>query len=230
MQVSVDSTDNSIHLIRVAARDADIGQNAKISYSLKETNGQFAINATSGDIWTRQKLIKSDYSIMVFARDQGIPKLSSTATVIVHVRKQITDKATILFTWPSFNITLVENTVPGYSFGPVSATVNGSVNGDLQYSIFPVYVPFSIDPVSGLFTVKGLLDREDQSVYLFDVRATYRGQTSSTVIAQCTVYIADINDNPPVFTDEVYQVYYIFFNLAVLVIALYGHAGIYYAI
>ena len=74
------------YVIRVSATDADYGANARISYHLSDGNGDFGINETTGQIFTRTPLDREmidRYQMTVRAADQGIPSLTGTATVLV---------------------------------------------------------------------------------------------------------------------------------------------------
>lgn len=59
---------------------------------------------------------------------------------------------------------------------------------------------FSIDGTSGVLVLERFLDREVQSTYQVTVRASDRGAPSPlSSLANVTITILDINDNPPVF-------------------------------
>lgn len=66
---------------------------------------------------------------------------------------------------------------------------------------------FDIDPSTGAIKTKVILDRELVQVYEFIVQAFDHGDPpkSALVAARVTIYINDVNDSPPVFTERLYQ-------------------------
>ncbi|XP_051972965.1 protocadherin gamma-C5-like isoform X7 [Xyrauchen texanus] len=98
---TVYSKENSVHdsiLCSVAANDPDLGENAKISYSILDSKVQdlsvssfIYINSDNGSIFSMQSFdyekIKV-FQIHVQAKDHGSPSLSSNATVHVFILDQ----------------------------------------------------------------------------------------------------------------------------------------------
>ena len=74
----------------VTATDADLGQNAQLTYGISDSSSQaiFSINATTGEISLLQKL---DYEnahqhiVTITVSDSGIPSLNSTGTLVINV-------------------------------------------------------------------------------------------------------------------------------------------------
>ena len=63
---------------------------------------------------------------------------------------------------------------------------------------------FSVDPHTGVISLISLLDREVTPDYSFTVIAEDGGAQPLTAKALVTVQVKDYNDNPPVFTKEMY--------------------------
>ena len=77
------------------------------------------------------------------------------------------------------------------------------LNGVIRYSI-EEDVPFEVDPVSGIISVSGQLDRETTGDYRFDVIANDLGNPPLSDTIRILVIIDDVNDSPPVFEENVY--------------------------
>lgn len=63
---------------------------------------------------------------------------------------------------------------------------------------------FSVDPVTGWISLTSPLDREAHGVY--DVIVVASSGTGSQSSSDVTVVVTDINDNPHIFNQEVYNV------------------------
>nr|XP_043895487.1 protocadherin alpha-C2-like isoform X2 [Solea senegalensis] len=76
---------------KVTAWDSDAGQNAWLLYSLQQTNTDldlFKVHEYTGEIRTTRRVIEDNstsFVLTVLVRDNGLPELSSTATIHVHV-------------------------------------------------------------------------------------------------------------------------------------------------
>ena len=72
-----------------------------------------------------------------------------------------------------------------------------------RYSIMPsdsaVMERFSINPTNGHINTTVRLDREQRSVYHLVVRATDSGNPPLSGSSRVTIYLADLNDNRPLF-------------------------------
>ncbi|XP_030007933.1 protocadherin Fat 4 [Sphaeramia orbicularis] len=83
-----ESTDEEVFVLQVLATDADTGENGHILYIIEPPNERFWVNASTGEIYTKQPLMlqNSDYDIFQFtvvAFDCGSDPLHSNTTVIV---------------------------------------------------------------------------------------------------------------------------------------------------
>lgn len=85
-----ETKDKEVFVIRVLATDADVGKNSEILYDIEPPNEEFWVNATFGEIYTKQPLTlhNSDYEIYQFrviAFDCGSVPLYSNTTVTVRL-------------------------------------------------------------------------------------------------------------------------------------------------
>lgn len=76
---------------KVVAWDGDAGQNAWLMYTLKQTNTEldlFKVHEYTGEIRTTRHVIEDNstsFVLTVLVQDHGLPPLSSTATLHIHV-------------------------------------------------------------------------------------------------------------------------------------------------
>ncbi|XP_006007988.1 protocadherin-10a [Latimeria chalumnae] len=103
---------------RVEARDADTGENARLSYSILKGNemGLFRMDWRNGEIRTARRVpSKRDphrpYDLLVEVRDHGQPPLSSSATILVSldstVERQGGDRRSAKVKEVSLDLTLI---------------------------------------------------------------------------------------------------------------------------
>ncbi|XP_059146713.1 cadherin-23-like isoform X2 [Physella acuta] len=73
----------STKITTVTATDADTGENARVTYTLDNSNGAlFSINSLTGELTLDgTALANKKYTVLVKANDNGVPQLTSTTTV-----------------------------------------------------------------------------------------------------------------------------------------------------
>ncbi|XP_059506524.1 protocadherin beta-7-like isoform X5 [Stegostoma tigrinum] len=89
------STEPGYLVAKVAATDADSGQNARLDYQIFQSTdpGLFTISADSGEIWTVRSILDKDLrkqKLVIVAKDSGVPPLTATMTIIVSVEQSRT--------------------------------------------------------------------------------------------------------------------------------------------
>ncbi|XP_051506018.1 protocadherin Fat 1-like [Myxocyprinus asiaticus] len=110
----------------------------------------------------------------------------------------------------SYNISISESVVIGTSVLQVVAmdSDTGS-NAIVFYQLYEkggtVSDHFRIDGESGVIRTEGLLDHESQSRHELIVKAVDGGPFQMSAEAQVIIYVTDLNDNPPVFTQQLYN-------------------------
>nr|XP_015806508.2 protocadherin Fat 4-like isoform X1 [Nothobranchius furzeri] len=87
-----ETNEAEVFILQVHATDADIGQNSEILFVVEAPNEIFWVNASSGDIYTKQPLILHDsafevYDFRVLAFDCGTVPLHSYATITVRLEQ-----------------------------------------------------------------------------------------------------------------------------------------------
>ncbi|XP_070544289.1 protocadherin-15-like isoform X3 [Ptychodera flava] len=179
---------------------------SKVEYLL--TSDKFAIDSTVGMIYTTVKLDREEqnlYELIVTAQDKASSPRSSTATFTVIVLDR-NDHGPVFD--PSFyEYTITEN-VMEKDFLTVEATDNDVV-AMLEYEITTGDTNlFSINNQTGSLSLLATLDYELLQTYILTVTATDIHQTNTSLasgVAMVTIHVLDVNDNPPVFTQDVYR-------------------------
>uniref|UniRef100_A0A673K804 Protocadherin-16 n=1 Tax=Sinocyclocheilus rhinocerous TaxID=307959 RepID=A0A673K804_9TELE len=203
----------------VQAEDRDSGPNGQLSFDLMSAGGQrtFGVERSSGEIRLIGSLSYDSvprYDLQVIAKDSGVPQLSATFSLVVHIQAE-NDQGPVFDTM-TYRVELKENTPLNTNFLQVRALSRdpngngGSSKGStpsstLAYRLRPDgdAAGFGIALDSGWLFVKSALDREAKDIYLLTVLATSgSGQMGKTGSATVRVSVTDENDNSPRFSQE----------------------------
>ena len=191
-------------IVTVSAFDLDAGANRQIKYFLDERSASYAfVNPDTGRIMANKVFDKESpegngFSVTVYAKDEGQPSLTGTATVVVTVNDKNDNRP--LFEQPLFRFWMEENVETGTSVAQLVAFDNDQPqNAITHYSMKPngPAMPFEVLE-DGSIVVTRELDREMESQYTFDVMATDAGDSTLFTTASVTFFITDVNDNGPV--------------------------------
>ncbi|TKS68438.1 Protocadherin-16 Protein dachsous -like protein 1 [Collichthys lucidus] len=198
------------------AHDYDSGANGQVQYYLKSTrNGMFVVDHNLGTVTLNQSLQvdhQQRYSLEIVAKDEGEPSQSSTLTLTVKVDRTAAEDS-LAFETLVYQVEIGEGYRKDSRVIQVRAhrSRGGHMsNSGLTYSLvaeagFPP-APFRIHPKTGWLYLSRSLDYETESMFRFRVLATAREASLAniTATATVTVLVLDINDNAPVFSNEVY--------------------------
>ena len=192
-------------VVTVSATDADIGNNARVSYTLSGS-AFFVVNSTTGVISVAQQLdyeVVQQYEVTVTASNpDGLTSMPShNITIFV---TDVNDNSPV-FTMNPYTASVAEGSSVGTSVVTVQADdADSGLLGQVQYSIDNnVTSVFSINETSGDISISGNTDRENIDSYTFSVQATDSGSTTATTTVIVT--ITDVNDNRPMFDQSLYQ-------------------------
>ncbi|XP_010559319.1 PREDICTED: protocadherin-23 [Haliaeetus leucocephalus] len=194
-------------IIQVFATDLDSGLNGDTEYSILSgnENATFLIDSAWGILATNTVLDHEDtssYRLVVQAADKGNPRLSATSIVRIQVL-DVNDNAPVV--QPPGEVEVPEDALPGFMVTQVSASDEDS-RPALQFGFIYGNSPgmkFAIDQHTGVVTVMEPLDFEETAVY--KLRIVVSDSVHQTE-AELTILVLDVNDNPPVFTQDLYQV------------------------
>ncbi|XP_040470292.1 protocadherin-23 [Falco naumanni] len=194
-------------IIQVFATDLDSGLNGETEYSILSgnENATFLIDSARGILATNTVLDHentSSYRLVVQAADKGNPRLSATSIVRIQVL-DVNDNAPVL--QPLGEVEVLESALPGFIVTRVSAS-DADSRPALQFGFIYDNSPgmkFAIDQHTGVVTVVEPLDFEETAVH--KLRIVVSDSVHQTE-AELTILVLDVNDNPPVFTRDSYQV------------------------
>ena len=192
-------------LTRVSAPDRDSGLNGQVTYELaKSGEGILKVDPKTGvvtadDMFDYEKSPKIE--TQVIARDKGNPPRSATCTVQVQLMDIDDEKPQ--FTEVTYGFGTYENQPKNTEVGTVVAVdADAHPHNRFHYYLDPEHSPmdtFDIDPDTGTIRTKKVLDREKQAVYFLTALAIPQDDPHYSSTATVSVYVADQNDNPPVF-------------------------------
>uniref|UniRef100_A0A8C1ZW21 Protocadherin-16 n=1 Tax=Cyprinus carpio TaxID=7962 RepID=A0A8C1ZW21_CYPCA len=178
-------------LLYVIARDADQGENGRVSYRIQSGNtaGRFGLSLNSGSLSILKPLDREEqesYNLTIVAEDHGIPQHSTTQVLSVQVI-DVNDEAP-WFENSDFEAQIRENQPAGTSILKVSASDRDHGDGRLEYKI----------------TVKKKHTRKNS--YSLKVVVQDHGSPSLSSTATVEISVLDVNDNSPKFGSSSYTV------------------------
>ncbi|RVE76560.1 hypothetical protein OJAV_G00009860 [Oryzias javanicus] len=197
----------------VAATDKDSSFNKEIRYSLRGGDGKFSIDPLSGMVSLVGGLdreTKAQYSILVLAEDQGRPVKSATATLTVQV-SDVNDNIP-KFSQDVYQVEVLETDAVDSTLLTLSAAdPDEGVNGRISFSIFqqsPSSDPanFALDASSGVLQLVQPLDYSEVKEYTLRIQASDGGSPLLVGNATVVVLVKDVNNKPPEFNQEMYEV------------------------
>ncbi|XP_015327732.1 protocadherin alpha-13 isoform X4 [Bos taurus] len=194
------------------ASDADIGENAQLTYRLSK-NEYFSLELLINSKPTKKlslTLKKSldrektpEFNLLLTAVDGGKPELTGTVELFVCVL-DINDNDPE-FEQSEYKVRLMENAAKETLVIQLNATdQDEGVNGEVTYSLMSIKPKgkplFTLDENNGEVKVNGTLDYEENKFYEIEVQATDKG--NPPMAGHCTVWveILDANDNSPEIT------------------------------
>ncbi|XP_051944698.1 uncharacterized protein LOC127616915 isoform X1 [Hippocampus zosterae] len=197
---------------RISASDADLGDNAKLEYTILEgeTGDTFNITAVN-----QEALIILNKAVDYESRSSysfSVEVLNPTVDPRFLRRGSIKDRASIRvavldadepprFSRARYHMDVSENCPPACTVGRVSAVdPDTGLTNNIRFSIDPQSDPealFRITPDSGLITTAMELDREREHWHNITVIATQRDNPSQVSRVLVAIETLDLNDNAP---------------------------------
>ncbi|XP_035809866.2 protocadherin beta-16-like [Amphiprion ocellaris] len=189
-------------------QDIDDGENGKvlckitenIPFLLKSTENNFYSLVTDSEL-DRERA--SEYNITVTCSDEGVPSLSSSVTLTLHI-SDVNDNEPV-YERSSYEAYIVENNTPGVSIFTVRATdADWNQNARVSYILedssvngVPVSSYVSISADSGVIHAVRSFDYEQIKDFQFRVKAQDGGSPPLSSNVTVKMMIQDENDNPP---------------------------------
>ena len=217
-----ESAETGTFVVQVSASDVDEGDNNRISYFLSPTSlvaDQFNMDEETGVITTNKPLRCGEGNVcqlVVEARDHGNLRQDVQTNVKVQLIDANDHAPKISFRYfPDQNAefaTVEENARPGNKVCAVTVTdLDQGLNGQTSVAITEGnhLGHFRLNTLGGgihIVQVESALDRETTRTYNLTVVAEDAGSPRPrTSTAYLIIHVNDINDHPPVFTEERYQ-------------------------
>ncbi|XP_031980427.1 protocadherin alpha-C1-like isoform X2 [Corvus moneduloides] len=202
-------------VVQVHATDLDEGPNGEVRYSFSNTTSadlqrMFSIHPHTGEVTVSGVLAvqRPLLEMLIEARDNGVFGMSSTAKLLVEITDVNNHGPEITIT--SLSSPIPEDAVPGTVIALLSILdkdpgENGKVTCQISENL-PFQLKPSLQNYYSLVTSE-LLDRELISEYNITITATDLGSPPITTQKTVWVQISDVNDNPPVFSADTFDVF-----------------------
>uniref|UniRef100_A0A8C3JSM2 Neural-cadherin n=1 Tax=Calidris pygmaea TaxID=425635 RepID=A0A8C3JSM2_9CHAR len=157
------------------------------------------------------------FLLRVRAQNVAAVPLAAFATVYINVT-DVNDNVPF-FTSSIYEASVTEGAGVGTFVIQVSATdLDRGQNGEITYSLLHDsgrdYTYFHLDSQTGSIYTASVFDREKKGSYLLEVKSTDGSESArpgkygkpNSDTAYVRIFISDVNDNKPVFTQSVYEV------------------------
>ncbi|XP_053103347.1 cadherin EGF LAG seven-pass G-type receptor 2 isoform X2 [Hemicordylus capensis] len=199
-------------VVIISATDEDTGENARITYFMEDSIPQFKIDMDTGAVTTQMELDYEDqvsYTLAITARDNGIPQKSDTTYLEILVN-DVNDNAP-QFLRDTYQGSVYEDVPAFTSVLQVSATDRDSgLNGRVFYTFQggdDGDGDFIIESTSGIVRTLRRLDRENVPLYELRAYAVDKGMPAMRTPVDVHITVLDVNDNPPVFEQDEFDIF-----------------------
>ncbi|XP_051276283.1 LOW QUALITY PROTEIN: protocadherin Fat 4 [Dicentrarchus labrax] len=201
-------------LTTVVAFDPDEGANGEVEYELVEGDANtFIMDRYSGDIRLASQLVPSRlmYTLTVSATDHGTDRKTSRTELTIILQGMDGP----VFSQPKYITILKEGQPAGTNVISLDASSPRGSATKVEYFIVAVRSGgkavgrlFTIGRHTGVIQTAAELDREQGSdLYLVDVYAIETDASQPrTQRAEVEITLQDVNDNPPVFPNDILDV------------------------
>ena len=205
-------------VLRVQATDQDEGDNAKIRYSIERSSDpdeHFRIDPVEGILRINKPLdyeVQKGYNLFIIARDGENRTTPSRAVAEIYVLniKELPANIELKFLTTEEKPRVAENASVGFYVARISVSDPDApdvFNSDISVRLNGGDGNFGLetrDSVIYLVLVQKKLDREVKDSYNLTIIASYSGSTPLAASRSFTLFIDDVNDNPPVFSQSSY--------------------------
>ncbi|XP_055015299.1 protocadherin gamma-A11-like [Boleophthalmus pectinirostris] len=204
----VESSPSETVVAVMNVNDPDSEENGKVSCMINK-NIPFSISSSANNLYniiTDSELDRerdSQYNITVTCSDEGVPSLSSSVTLTLHI-SDVNDNAPV-FDRSSYEAYIVENNSPGLSIFTVKATdADWNQNARVSYILedssvngVPVSSYVSVSADSGVIHAVRSFDYEQIKDFRFCVKAQDGGSPPLSSNVTVKILVQDQNDNAP---------------------------------
>lgn len=198
--------------INLNVTDPDFGMNGQFELIFPQNDYLsefFEFNSVTGEIKTLQAIDRETvpyFKFWVKAVDHGIPELSSSAEVIIHIMDINDNIPAITYPNNSNNTRMIPITAPvGFVIATVQATdKDDGPNAQLLYFIDSgdKREIFKIDVNTGQITVGREMGGQDADLYKLELAVRDNGQTQRTSWAKLNILVQPSNETSLAITEE----------------------------
>ncbi|XP_073779905.1 protocadherin Fat 4 isoform X2 [Danio rerio] len=188
----------------VMAEDADVELNAKLNFSLQGQHAHlFSINSHTGTVLISDSINRrNDITIDVHVQDGAeMPKMDTTTLTVRFWNDSY---------FPKIAVQVYKNSL--FEDAPIGTLVAIVTAETLKNVSVYFYLPsgnfgevFELHPSTGELTIKDPLDFETNMYFHLIVEARDSGIPPFSSYAELHLNISDVNDNPPVFSQDIYK-------------------------
>lgn len=203
-EIGTVKADADMPLIYSLVNGNTLDSNKELSFAIDKDGGTVVLQNNIDHEKTKM------YQIDVIA--QGNHNGTNVVSLVsVHIEVQDVNDNKPMFEADTYKAFLAENLPSGTTVIQVTANdADTNINGEVSYTLEPesddIGDMFAIDSQTGWITTLKEADSETKQLHRFFVVATDHGDTlkqSASVLVEVT--LTDENDNPPQFTEELYQ-------------------------
>ena len=205
-------------VLQVQATDQDEGDNAKIRYSidrLTDPNEHFVMDPVSGVLRVNKPLdyeVQKKYILYIIAKDNDNTTTPSRAVAEIEIDnvKELPANIELRFLTADEKPRVAENVTVGYYVARISVSDPDApevFNSDISVRLSGGDGNFGLethDNVIYLVLVQRRLDREVKESYNLTITAAYSGDPPLAASKSFTLFIDDVNDNAPQFSQSSY--------------------------
>ncbi|XP_056330093.1 protocadherin Fat 4-like [Danio aesculapii] len=188
----------------VMAEDADVELNAKLNFSLQGQHAHlFSINSHTGTVFISDSISRrNDITVDVHVQDGAEMAKMDTTTLTVRFWNDSY--------FPQIAVQVNKNIL--FEDTPIDTLVAIVTAETLRNATVYFYLPsgnfgevFELHPSTGELTIKDALDFETNMYFHLIVEARDSGIPPFSSYAELHLNISDVNDNPPVFSQDIYR-------------------------
>lgn len=198
-----------IGVIRIQAYDLDTSLEQNLTFEITGGNseGYFKIDQFTGQITTTENKLNREYkdlhTLTVTVKDNGVPNLSSSTQVAIHVEDE-NDHAPEFISSP-YRLQVPASVKGSALFRIMAKDIDVGTNAEIIYSIKrkKKKYDFSIDPDTGIISCE--VNLQAGSEYDFVVKATDKGVPSKKSTAKVKIKVVNVKNyspNPPIFNKK----------------------------
>ncbi|KAL1139773.1 hypothetical protein AAG570_006750 [Ranatra chinensis] len=218
-------------VLQVMATDNDVGDNAKITYYLSDTERKFTVDPETGVISTSEPLDCPHQNCLhvhqtkpgggcpkscvftVYARDHGSPRQDGRTYVTVNLVDANDHDPVIKFRYFPATVgyatvdenAAIDSVVAAVSVVDLDEGLNGETRVEIKSGNEMNHFRLEYSDSFDIVRVNGVLDREHINKYNLTVVATDKGTPPRTATSFLIIHVNDVNDHEPVFEKSEYS-------------------------